>query len=425
MGPEEKIARQLIEKLSEVGISAEVQGTGSHQTVEIAAIGYRSLSVSCYWYEYESSAMMIGLNPANSRSQLRKSRQPTVGAEFYIQLESEDKRIADGRTQEQEEVVACARSWLSGATYDAVVEIASFIDVKRRKMKTIAAQFDPQLDWEILDDLGCELWVYGNLRSCQIMIDSIAYYVGQAQVAFQPHLESASENVAVWILENVSLSTLAERGVQLERHAELIECDSAGWHWLHVRDRIANPKDVLYPLASLITALAESPIASQFYTFSSLNRFCFSASSHYPWVGLFPGVSLIGEGKYSVGKMHCNLPEAVAEIEAVLSRSPVKPFFGSEPDHDLPIFAKIFSQQGDRLRPQIVRRGQWSDVVVSHSSRRCQLSSDSIVCREGNKRLGGGSCATAEDVVHIANRFLLEQISFDQLKEDPLFSSFR
>src|SRR5207249_36169 len=92
-------------------------------------------------------------------------------------------------------------------------------------------------------------------------------------------------------------------GVELERHAEVLEQDPARWHWLHVRDRIADPDDVLASLHDLIEKLGASPLATTFYSYSSLNRFCFSASSHYPWVGeRLPVVAPAGDGVYMVDK---------------------------------------------------------------------------------------------------------------------------
>ena len=87
-------------------------------------------------------------------------------------------------------------------------------------------------------------------------------------------------DVAAWLLEGATLAQLAGRGADVERHAEVLEIDPARWHWLHVRDRIADPNDVLAPLAPLIRLLMESPIASRFYTYSSLYSLCFSPSSH-------------------------------------------------------------------------------------------------------------------------------------------------
>jgi hypothetical protein len=92
--------------------------------------------------------------------------------------------------------------------------------------------------------------------------------------------------VSAWLVGRMPLGVLAERvtGVELERHAEILESEPARWHWLHVRDRLAETDDVLAPLRELIEVLTARRIATTFYTYSSLNRLCFSASSHYPWV---------------------------------------------------------------------------------------------------------------------------------------------
>ena len=82
----------------------------------------------------------------------------------------------------------------------------------------------------------------------------------------------------------------------------MLETDAARWHWLQFRDRIADPHDVLAPLRTLIEALATSPVATRFYTYSSLHMLCFSASSHFPWVddGL-PVVWAVEPSFYLVG----------------------------------------------------------------------------------------------------------------------------
>jgi hypothetical protein len=92
----------------------------------------------------------------------------------------------------------------------------------------------------------------------------------------------------------------------------MLETDPARWHWLHVGDRINDANDVLAPLADLMRALASSPIATRFYSYSSLNRLCFSASSHYPWVdeGL-PVVTPAAGRAYLIGTALCELDPAV------------------------------------------------------------------------------------------------------------------
>src|SRR5262249_45463638 len=137
---------------------------------------------------------------------------------------------------------------------------------------------------------ACELWVFGDSRSCKLETDGNAvacsFFFGQAQVAYGPALDDPCEAVAAWLVAGVPVRALVDRvpGVELERRAEVLETDPARWHWLHVRDRIADPNDVLAPLRDLLEALAMSSIASQFYSYSSISYFSFSASSHYPWV---------------------------------------------------------------------------------------------------------------------------------------------
>jgi hypothetical protein len=116
---------------------------------------------------------------------------------------------------------------------------------------------------------------------------------------------------------------------------------------LHFRGRITDPDEVLAPLRPLIEALATSPLATRFYTYSSLHSLCFSASSHYPWADdRLPIVWPLEGGLYLVGDnarrrlddavarnaFRCDLPRAVQLIEAMLAASPVAPFFGSASD---------------------------------------------------------------------------------------------
>jgi hypothetical protein len=99
---------------------------------------------------------------------------------------------------------------------------------------------------------------------------SCGFYLGAAPLAFASNAADVPGDIAAWVLDGVTLRQLEARGVTLERHAEVLESDPARWHWLHVRDRVARPDDVLAPLAPLIAALADSQTARRFYTFSNL-----------------------------------------------------------------------------------------------------------------------------------------------------------
>ena len=79
-----------------------------------------------------------------------------------------------------------------------------------------------------------------------------SFLLGQAQVAYAAALEDIPKAVSAWLVSRLPMRALAMRmpGVEIERHAEILETDPARWHWLHVRDRIADPNDVLVPLGS-------------------------------------------------------------------------------------------------------------------------------------------------------------------------------
>ncbi|HEX3010002.1 MAG TPA: hypothetical protein VHO90_20540, partial [Bacteroidales bacterium] len=287
----EKEAYKLLKKLIKLKLPARIDGGGAHWSVEVGPNEGRSLSVDCIWYERSFRGLILGMNPSNARCQLCDKQKPRYGAEFYVVLISDGKQIAVGRTPNREEVVKCVCSWIAGTPLDVLVQNVPFVDERRRTMEAIASHLDPGLVWEIVDNISYELWVYGtdeSQRSCRISDESCSFFYGQAQLAYREYSKDITNDVSAWLLDSVPLSLLAERGIQLERHAEVIESDPSRWHWLHMHDRINNPEDVLAPLAPLISALADSPTASKFYTYSSLNRLCFSASSHYPWVGQFP-----------------------------------------------------------------------------------------------------------------------------------------
>src|SRR5262249_27706390 len=147
----------------------------------------------------------------------------------------------------------------------------------------------PSLRREIGRDPSYELWVYGDNRSCRMTkadaAVACAFRVGQAQIAYAANLDEIPAAVEAWLSERIDARTLAARfrAVSLERHAEILESNPARWHWMHLLERVSDAEDVLAPLRELIEVLATKPQASQFFSFSSLNSFCFSASSHYPW----------------------------------------------------------------------------------------------------------------------------------------------
>ena len=158
----------------------------------------------------------------------------------------------------------------------------------------------------------------------------------------------------------------------------------------------------------------ESPIASRFYTFSSLNRLGFSASSHYLFVGKYPLVWPADDGQYGVGDEVCSLREAVAKIESSLAASPIEPFFGSATDYDVRLITESLARQGSALQPDLIRHGASASIWLIAGPRRCRVSATSVECFDRQKELCV-ICANVDDVVALARRFLENGVTAGEL----------
>ena len=390
------MARDVAEHLHAIGIDAVASGQGGHWRVTAGDMDGRVLVARAVWYE-------AGPPPSTYE-----------GLELYVELDDERANIANGRTRSIDELLVAARHWLGGARLEDVIAAAPFVDAAKRASRALAAQLDRELGERITWHLGSapsyELWIYDERRDanrlCRVMDGATTFYIGQVQVAFAAALPDARPAIQAWLGGDVRLAALVALGAELERHAEVLEIDPARWHWLHVGDRIADPDDVLAPLAPLLARLADSPIASRFYTYSSLATLCFSASSHFPWVGSYPSVVRAPDGTLRVGgEPQPDLASAVATIEAALAASPIAPFFGSAADHELPAVAAAFARANSHFVPRLIRRQQWSDVGVVHGARRAIFSETKVRCIEGDKQ-SLHDCTTLDAAVSIAIAFL-------------------
>jgi hypothetical protein len=423
----EAAAHALADQLRTIGIDARVGGAGVHWQVDVGPVASRAVRVHCFWYERAISGLALGMNAANSRSRLHGARLPYEGAEYLVILQDGGGRVADGRTRKVADVVACVRAWLASVPLGELVRAVPFVDAKPRAMRAITARIDPRLRWEIGDEPVCELWIYGQDRSCRISAvdDTVtcSFLIRQQQVALGRTLSDVLGAVSAWLVSLVPLRAFASAvpGVEIERHAEVLESDPARWHWLHLRDRIADPHDALAPLRNVIRELAASPIATTFYSYSSLNRLCFSASSHYPWVdeGL-PRVTPLDDGMYWVDQTRCDFRRAVALIDAVLGASPVRPFFGSAPHHELPLLSECLARQGSVLRPTLVQRGAWYDLLVTDATgeRQCKVSHRHVSFIETKARLDA-SWQELDHAVDAIRRFCEGGASLEEIAADP------
>jgi hypothetical protein len=330
---EAKTAKALLDALSRRKVPGRSGGGGVHRYVDIGPAGTRSLRVHCFWYELRITGLMLGMNPGNARSRLSRRAQPYEGPEYLVYAKDAETQIAEGRSRDVDEVVACAKAWLSGSALDELVAVTPFLDQERRALEAFGARVDPSLRSVVEKELSYRLTVDAGTRSVRISAIEgelqFSFKIGEAQIAFGLDLDERA--VATWLIARVPVRELAAAhpDVQLERHAEHLEADPARWHWLHLRDRVADPDDVLAPMQELVEKLAAGEIATKFYSFSSLFYFCFSASSHYPFVTAdLPVVFRREDGTYVVSGVPCDLLGAVERIEEMLAASKYQPFFG-------------------------------------------------------------------------------------------------
>jgi hypothetical protein len=426
MRQEEKTAQRLVAALRAIGIESLAKGAGFHWHVEVEGRQSRSVLIHCFWYERHIAGLMMGMNPANARQRSPSfvPSEPYEGPEYQVNLKESGGNIADGRTYQEAEAIAAIQSWCAGHPLSQLITDALFIDAKGRAMRALAARLDPGLWWELGGDPSYELWVHAGDRSCKVLESDgklFCYFrLVQAQVAYSDGLSEVVALISSWLLSRMSLEALSRSpGVALEAHAEWIESSPAKWHWMHVRDRIADPDDVLAPMKDLLEALAEHPLATTFYSFSSLNMFCFSASSHYPWVneGL-PVVSPSENGEYTVNNERCTREQAIQRIESILAASPIRPFFGSEDHYDLPRLNDCFARIGSTLRGELIPRGAWYSLVVSRGSRRCTVSGYYVELIEGSAKQSV-SWSTLEDAARGICRWLEDGASIDDIVSDP------
>lgn len=417
MRREEQLARETAAQLRAAGLEADARGEGVHWRV-VATSGARSVEAACFWYEAAITGLMLGMNPSNARRSLGDAITTYDGPELATRLLDGGRTVDEGRTRTPEAFHACVRAWLAGATPQELIAVAPFIGELRRAAEVLAARLDPRVRRAIGGDPSFELWAYGpGERACRAARGGCAFFVGQAQLAHGVLADPAAA-IDAWTVGGATLDDVAAHGATIERHAALLFDDPARWHWAHVRDRIANPNDVLAPLAPLLRALADSPIASRFFTFSSLSTLCFSASSHYPWVGALPTAVASRDGGLIVGETRAaDVASAVRTIEAALAASPIAPFFGSAPHHELPAVAAAFAAAGSTRVPEIYQTEQWANVAVVDDDRIAMIHGRHLTCVADGARWDL-RCRSLADVVGLALRFVDERASRDQLTAD-------
>lgn len=429
MHDEERIARELHGRLhSIVGDEVTIEGTGLHWHLEFARAD-RRCRINCFWYG-PASALMLGMNPANARASGRPTGQARSGAEYLVALHDATGEVGGGRTPSETDAAESAIAWIAGDALTSIESRWPYVNAERKRMhdvlRAVEARCGDVARCVIESELSRELWAYGDGRSCRFHVSEhdpavgCTLWLGPAQVGF-----AADDGISFaerW-LRGATLATMTTPGVMIEADADLLERgDAAAWHWQHTRARIADPNDVLAELRPLLELLATSPIATRFFSYSSLNRFCFSASSHYPWVdeGL-PMVSPLVNGTDVVvdigdARRKCSPDRALALIEATLAAYPVQPFFGSAASREVEPLSAELAAQGSTLRAALVQRRQWFDACVIWGDRSCAVSEGAYVIFREPTQEARATFPTRHDTVVALRGWLESKWSLDELR---------
>jgi hypothetical protein len=251
-------------------------------------------------------------------------------------------RSAGGRTHDAQYAFASVVSWTTDRSIKEVEESWPFLNEMRRRLRALATAIEAScgdvarcmIDAAEMDDLV----VYGDGRTCCVEPDdegdACSFILGGVPVAFGDITRDPSTAVTRW-MRGCTLRELASLGITVQPHAELLESgEHVRWHWTHVRERIQDPGYVAAASRPLLERLAQSDIATKFFTFTSLRSFCFSANSQHPWAN--DGLPVIlppdDEGNYHIDidgqRTVCTLDAAVEFIERVLAAYSIQPFWG-------------------------------------------------------------------------------------------------
>lgn len=390
---EERIARALFERMrAAFACDVQLHGEGVHWSVSGKSAA-RECRIHCFSYDDIPASIQLGMNPANQRASGAPLRKIREGAEYCCVILADGQRLAEGRTGNVDEAIACMQAWIDrGLDLADIQDELSFVNEPVRRMQDLISLIQSRAPSSVrcVDEQG-ELWIYGAGRSCRLEpVDdncvACRLWIGQAQVAHGDATKDPAGLVTAWLVACLTLHEMSTfHGLNIENHAEVLETgDAARWHWLHLEDRLRDPDDVLTLSKPLVEAALKRPAIMEFFSFTSLYTLCFSASSHYPWVreGL-PTVQPLLEGtEYIVeigsSRKRCTVSRALELIEATLTDYPTRPFFGSAPFLDVDPLNTELAAQGSSLRAELVQRRQWFDCQVIEGGRSCVVEAPDL-----------------------------------------------
>ncbi|MCC6738870.1 MAG: hypothetical protein IT452_07470 [Planctomycetia bacterium] len=366
--------------------------------------------MNCFFCGENSAVLYLGVRGNAHLSKVNVGPPPAVrrGPEYLVEFKDETPERPTGRVPELAPVLAAVRDWLvEGVSTEALQARHPFVDAERRRLMDIAARVNARLsqqggvarvglDERMLSRESAELWVYSAPRSARLTAGtgdsiSIALLLHRTQVATGDGLaeDRAALVVRKWIDEAATTTAIHEAAPEVERHplgGALEEGIYAAWHWGNVLCQ-AQTDSVLKFYRPLLDRVVKSEVVSRFFSFTSLDRLCFSRCSLYPFdTSGLPIISPTAgqeakEKPYTVqfrGRSGESLAgtdgDVFKVVEAALAKETETPYFGNVDD---PLPGRInreFAACGSTLRAVPVQRQQWLEILVSASGgTRCRL----------------------------------------------------
>lgn len=414
---EETIARNLFSFLSETFEQAspvpeiEVEGGGVHWQVNVSVTS-RGCRVHCFHYGDSPGDLHLGPRGNVHLRNVETAPPPPAyeGPEYLVCFTEGGGDAAEGRTTQPAEVASCLEQWLlKESAPDEIYRAFPFVDRNRRAQRALAAVIDSRLadvgstvrttaEQDYGGDVGIELWIYADKKSCRVAPAHHLDAVGCAFLSLGTQLanvtlETASETataVEMWVHQSLSLDELQQQitNLQLASFAKEFERgEIANWHWSNVlvqaREEVERGDDgVLAYYLPVLERIVENPTTKRFFSFTSLNRLCFSRCSHFPFATEdMPMLTPIAEGY----RAECGADVVDGDAQMIfdfllakLSSISDPPFHGCAADALIAPVNSLLHARGATVRAKRVQRRQWSDVLVSSVGRRCTLDTSGV-----------------------------------------------
>jgi hypothetical protein len=224
---------------------------------------------------------------------------------FAVSLHENSTKISDGRTENPEDVLACATSWIGERlSLEDLYTRFEFIDKKRRALRLLAKHInEAQTDAgsEVLTtlensnnyDFGAQLWIYSDRRSCHLKPvegskNIKCYFLSDGTVLASAELgdkDAAAEGVNLWLDQSLALDELSRDIANLEPtdFAAMFESgDVRQWSWSKLMKEFAE--DNFYEdYLPILEALIEIPEVNRFFPYTDRGDIRFSRCSHEPF----------------------------------------------------------------------------------------------------------------------------------------------